>query len=246
MAEHRHTPLRLPLQRGTNLTQSLSLQPSTRQLQTRAQAMVLNKATGKTLIWGALGGFNNSSRNLHCACLLTATYLLCTATPPVECTQCKCLQVKTPQQSSSQTEVLALSSCTPRTEECPAEYWGTQALSDTQGTFLTMISSSRSGDSTRGMITWFRSSGVFSFFRTLFKVFSCPESKAKLSRTEGLEKQIKKIKHGKGMPHRPFLSSSLKWLRSEETTLLVLKSVYPRQWAVKPMAEYAGVDKPQS
>lgn len=48
-----------------------------------------------------------------------------------------------------------------------------------------MISSSRSGDSTKGMITWFRNSGVFSCFSTLFKVFSCPESNAKLSRTEG-------------------------------------------------------------
>lgn len=52
-----------------------------------------------------------------------------------------------------------------------------------------MISSSRSGDSTKGMITWFRNSGVFSCFSTLFKVFSCPESNAKLSRTEGLRKE---------------------------------------------------------
>lgn len=35
-------------------------------------------------------------------------------------------------------------------------------------------------------MTWLRNSGVFSCFKTLFKVFSCPESKAKLSRTEGL------------------------------------------------------------
>lgn len=78
-------------------------------------------------------------------------------------------------------------------------------------------------------MTWFRSSGVLSFFSTLFKVFSCPESNAKLSRTEGLEEQIKKIEDGKGMPHRAFLSSLLKWLRSEEAVLLVLKSVYSRQ-----------------
>lgn len=87
--------------------------------------------------------------------------------------------------------------------EWQAEYSCTQALSDTQGPCLTMISSSRSGDSTRGMITWFRSSGVFSCFSTLFKVFSCPESNAKLSRTEGLEKQMK-MEHGKGMPQRAF------------------------------------------
>lgn len=35
-------------------------------------------------------------------------------------------------------------------------------------------------------MTWLRKSGVFSCFKTLFKVFNCPESKAKLSRTEGL------------------------------------------------------------
>lgn len=115
-----------------------------------------------------------------------------------------------------------------------------------KGQCLTMISSSRSGDSTRGMITWFRNSGVFSCFSTLFKVFSCPESNAKLSRTEGLEKQIKKTEQGKGMPQRAFLSSSLKWLRSEEITLLVFKSVYFRQLAVKSSAEYAGMDEPQS
>ena len=51
---------------------------------------------------------------------------------------------------------------------------------------LTMRSSSRSGDSTRGMMTWLRNSGVFSCFKTLFRVFNCPESKAKLSRTDGL------------------------------------------------------------
>lgn len=51
---------------------------------------------------------------------------------------------------------------------------------------LTIRSSSRSGDNTRGMMTWLRNSGVFSCFKTLFRVFNCPESKAKLSRTEGL------------------------------------------------------------
>lgn len=144
--------------------------------------------------------------------------------------------MKTPQQSSSHTEVLvAFPSFTPRAEECPAQMndkLNTQALKHfliLKGQCLTMISSSRSGDSTRGMITWFRNSGVFSCFSTLFKVFSCPESNAKLSRTEGLEKQIKKIEQGKGMPQRGFLSSSLKWLRSEEITLLVFKSVYFRQ-----------------
>lgn len=35
-------------------------------------------------------------------------------------------------------------------------------------------------------MTWLRNSGVFSCFKTLFRVFSCPESKAKLSRTDGL------------------------------------------------------------
>lgn len=85
-----------------------------------------------------------------------------------------------------------------------------------------MISSSRSGDSTRGMITWFRNSGVFSCFSTLFKVFSCPESNAKLSRTEGLGKQRKRIEHGKGC-HRWLFFFPLKLLRSEEITLLLLK-----------------------
>lgn len=35
-------------------------------------------------------------------------------------------------------------------------------------------------------MTWLRNSGVFSCFKTLFRVFNCPESNAKLSRTEGL------------------------------------------------------------
>lgn len=97
----------------------------------------------------------------------------------------------------------------PSTRNAQAEA-DTQELSDTPGptlrrNFLTMISSSRSGDSTRGMITWFRNSGVFSCFSTLFKVFSCPESNAKLSRTEGLGKRMKKAEHGKGC-HRWLLS----------------------------------------
>lgn len=54
---------------------------------------------------------------------------------------------------------------------------------------LTMISSSRSGDSTRGMITWLRIRGVFSCFSTLFSVFNWPESSAKLSSTEGLGRE---------------------------------------------------------
>lgn len=43
-----------------------------------------------------------------------------------------------------------------------------------------------------------------------------------------------------------FISSSFKWLIIEEITLLILKSVYSRQQAVKPRAECAGVDKSQS
>lgn len=59
-------------------------------------------------------------------------------------------------------------------------------ISQVQSFLLTMRSSSRSGDSTRGMMTWLRNSGVFSCFKTLFRVFNCPDSSAKLSRTEGL------------------------------------------------------------
>lgn len=65
--------------------------------------------------------------------------------------------------------------------------WPHRGSSQQDTVCLTMRSSSRSGDSTRGMMTWFRNSGVFSCFKTLFRVFNCPESNAKLSRTEGLE-----------------------------------------------------------
>lgn len=35
-------------------------------------------------------------------------------------------------------------------------------------------------------MTWLRKDGVFSFLRSLLIVFSCPDSSAKLSNTDGL------------------------------------------------------------
>lgn len=86
---------------------------------------------------------------------------------------------------------------------------------------LTMISSSRSGDSTRGMMTWLRSSGVFSCFNTLFSVFSCPESSAKLSSTEGLEgkREGRPGKgHGRQVQHIPRARSGHHLLGSKRLT----------------------------
>lgn len=51
---------------------------------------------------------------------------------------------------------------------------------------LTAKSSSRSGDRSRGIMTWLRKDGVFSFLSSLLMVFSWLESRAKLSRTDGL------------------------------------------------------------
>ena len=51
---------------------------------------------------------------------------------------------------------------------------------------LTAKSSSRSGDRSRGIMTWLRKDGVFSFLSSLLIVFSWPDKRAKLSKTWGL------------------------------------------------------------
>jgi len=62
----------------TSHTQSLLLQPSTRIVQDQSTGHCagtrLVACCGETSVWGALGSFNNLSKNLHCACLVRATY----------------------------------------------------------------------------------------------------------------------------------------------------------------------------
>lgn len=60
---------------------------------------------------------------------------------------------------------------------------------------LTAKSSSRSGESSSGMMTWWRNEGVFSFLSSLLIVFSWPDSRAKLSKTEGLLENNHTLRH---------------------------------------------------